>query len=300
MCPAQLPPNAHHFFDTRQLAPQRPGRVIKCKVISGEIAHLTDQKRKCIADGHQYGRAGRWCQAQWTGLSDGPQGDAQVGRLAQWAAGPFGDRHQACPQAPQRGDQSEYFFTLAASRQRDHNIVSANAAQVAVDCVSRMERKRPRAGRCQGRRQLLADEPGFADPRDKHAPRRAMNELRRPRDRVTKLPAHPVEHLGLDPQDFAPNAKPSASVSEASDTSVIMAIVGLPAPIRISIPPALPTGARTIVELRKYVNASCLNSRYLPGLSQPTSFIWSIRGGRNRTFATGVAVLPPPNGSRWQ
>jgi hypothetical protein len=55
-----------------------------------------------------------------------------------------------------------------------------------------------------------------------------------------------------------------------------MAIVGLPAPIRISIPPALPTGGRTIIELRKYVNASYLNSRQLPGLCQPTSLIGAM------------------------
>jgi hypothetical protein len=55
-----------------------------------------------------------------------------------------------------------------------------------------------------------------------------------------------------------------------------MAIVGLPAPIRNSIPPALPTGGRTIIELCKYVNASYLNSRQLPGLCQPTSLIGAL------------------------
>ena len=56
------------------------------------------------------------------------------------------------------------------------------------------------------------------------------------------------------------NASPSTSISEAGDASVIMAIVGLPAPLGATPRPAMPVGERTIAQPRFRVNAGQLNS----------------------------------------
>ena len=88
MGPPELAAGAHHLFNPRQLPTQTAGRMIKGEVVGREVTHLADQKRQCITHGHQHRRAGRGGQTQRACFLDWPQGDAQVGRLAQRAARP--------------------------------------------------------------------------------------------------------------------------------------------------------------------------------------------------------------------
>ncbi len=94
-------------------------------------------------------------------------------------------------------------------------------------------------------------------------PGRAIDQVRRPRDRHAEPVADPLQGLGLDPQHLAGEGQSLGLGLQASDASVIIAIVGLPAPVGNIPPPALPTGARTIAHPRRLVNAGCLNSRTL-------------------------------------
>ena len=102
--------------------------------------------------------------------------------------------------------------------------------------------------------------------------------------------ANALDGLSLDSQHFAPKANPSTSISEASDASVIMAIVGLPAPLGATPSPAMPVGERTIAQPRFHVNAGqldwlvgfldtlCLRST---GLSEK---VWRLWGNRLNGF----------------
>ena len=114
----------------------------------------------------------------------------------------------AIKHAPSRrsaGISRKHFLGLAALRKRDHHVVGADPAQVAVDRLGRMERKGPGAGRGQRRRQLLADQPRLAHPRDDHAARRAMDQVGRPRDRIAQPIAHSLD--APRPRSAAPRAQ---------------------------------------------------------------------------------------------
>ena len=111
----------------------------------------------------------------------------------------------AISEAPSRrsgGDQAEHLLGLAALRERDHHVVGADAPEVAVDRLGRVHREGARPGRGQGRRQLLADQPRLAHPRDDHAPGAAQDQVGPPRDLPPEPPADPLDRLGLDAQDL--------------------------------------------------------------------------------------------------
>ena len=77
-------------------------------------------------------------------------------------AAPAGDRDDRHAELGQRGQQPDDLLGLAALREDQHHVVAADAAQVAVDRLGRVQAVAARAGRGQRGRDLLADQAGLA------------------------------------------------------------------------------------------------------------------------------------------
>ncbi len=124
--------------------------------------------------------------------SSGPSSIVTVAARPRRARGPAGDRHDRHAQLGQRGQQADDLLRLAALREDQHHVVAADAAQVAVDRLGRVQAMAGRAGRGQRGHDLLAHQPRLAHAGDDHVPPALKDQLHGP----AKLAVEPVGHLG--------------------------------------------------------------------------------------------------------
>ena len=87
-----------------------------------------------------------------------------------------------------------------------------------------------------------------------------MDQFRSPRDRLAQPLADALDGLGLDPQHFARKGQALGLGIRGQRPIRDHRHRGPPCPVGNILPPALPTGGRTIAHPRKVVNAGNLDS----------------------------------------
>ena len=95
--------------------------------------------------------------------------ERDVGGPGERRAGMAGQRDQARADPPDRLQQPDHLLGLAAVRQRQHHVVFADGAEIAVDGFRRMEEPGRGAGARERRGNLAADDAGLAHAGDDHA-----------------------------------------------------------------------------------------------------------------------------------
>ena len=105
---------------------------------TSEIGRLkTDQPagpyRNRIADGHHDRCAGRWGQAEQIGFGMIADRDYQIGKFGQRIVSISSHRDQPGAEMTQVRSDFQYFFTASTVRNRDHQVIRPNSAQVAMN-----------------------------------------------------------------------------------------------------------------------------------------------------------------------
>ena len=95
------------------------------------------------------------------------------------------------PKLGQRGQQADDLFRFAALREHQHHVVAADAAQVAVDRLGRVQAMAGGAGRGQRGHDLLAHQSRLAHAGDNHVAAALKDQLHGP----AELAVEPVGHL---------------------------------------------------------------------------------------------------------
>ncbi len=115
-------------------------------------------------------------------------------------------------EALQPGHEAQDLLGVAAVRDGEQHVALDDAAEVAVDRLGRMQEERGRAGRREGGRDLLGDDPALAHAGGDHAPRageerldRALEALVEPRDQLADGVGLDLEHLAGGIQRHAPH-----------------------------------------------------------------------------------------------
>ena len=109
---------------------------------------------------------GRRRQVQRAGLAINRDIKGDLGGLRQAAA--CRRRHRDDPRIEplKGGEDPDNFLGLARIRNQDHHIAAPHHAKIAMNGLGRMQEQRWCAGRCQRRRDLAADQPGFSHAAD--------------------------------------------------------------------------------------------------------------------------------------
>jgi hypothetical protein len=100
-----------------------------------------------------------------------------------------GDGNHSGPDAPDGFEQPDELFGLPAVRQRQHHVVLADGAEIAVNRLRGMEEERRRAGARERRGNLPADDAGLAHPGHDHASPALEEDL----ERALEVVADPID-----------------------------------------------------------------------------------------------------------
>jgi hypothetical protein len=173
------------------------------EVLGGEPPQVRGDQRQGVAQREQQRRARGRGEPQAAGLADAAGRHDHRGRAAERAVGPGGeghDRHQPGDHVRQEpGD----LLGLARLRQREHDVVAAERAEVAVHRFGRVEEVAGRAGGGERGRDLPGHEAGLADAGHDHASGAALDESHRAAEGMVEAVRRREHGLTLGPQNLA-------------------------------------------------------------------------------------------------
>ena len=132
-----------------------------------------------------------------------PQSSVTSAARASVERGIAGHRDQLRADPADRLEQAKQFLGLAAVRQRDHDVVVANRAEVAVDRFGRVQEPGRRAGARERRRDLAADDARLAHAGDDDAAAAVVEQLDRALEVAVDAIDQAEDRRRLGAQDLA-------------------------------------------------------------------------------------------------
>ena len=229
---ADVRADPHQVLDPPELPPEVAAGVIQGEVLGPEVAHPADQQARASPTAIKAVVLAEGASPSGHASSIGPSAMQTSARRPSELPAPLGEGDQGRAQPPQGGDQAEDFLGLAALRERQHDVPGADAAEVAVDGLGRVEREGPGAGGGERRGELLPDQPRLAHAGDDDArpgsggpaPPPARSTRRAGRAPARSRRPRPAGRLGRRPGPRAPSRCPPPGPRRAS---AIVAIVCL-------------------------------------------------------------------------
>ena len=136
------------------------------EVLMREVAHLAQDKRERVAESDHDRRAGARREAQRADFFQRAIDERDISLARQRARGVAGDCHQGASHLPHRSEEPNDFLALAAVRQRQHQIMRMQHAQIAVDGAGGVEDIGAGSGGIERAGDLLPDVRRLARPRN--------------------------------------------------------------------------------------------------------------------------------------
>ena len=147
----------HEVGHVLELGAERAAGVVLAEIMRREALLLEQRNRQTVAESKLHRGRGRRRQAVRAGLLRLGQLEHHVGGLAERRVLLRGDGDEAHREAARVGDDVRKLDRLAGPRQRQDDVVARHHAEVAVRGLGRVHEEGWRAGRGEGRRNLLAD-----------------------------------------------------------------------------------------------------------------------------------------------
>ena len=165
----------HHIAGEFQCRAQFAARMEDAKIECRESSAFKKRDRERVAQRELHQRRGGRRQVVRTGFAGLRQRQNNVRSRAERAAGASGDSDQRNSKTPRISDQVLKLFSLARPRQRQHDVVRRNHAEIAVACIGGVDKKCRRSGRRKRRSDLARHVTGLAHAGDDDASARVAD-----------------------------------------------------------------------------------------------------------------------------
>ena len=210
----------HDVLDLHQPASELAGRMQRRELILAEPLADEERHRQRVAHREGGGRARRRHEVHRTGfLGDGAV-ERDVGGLGERRRGIAGDGDEPRAEAADRFEQPQQLLGLAAVRERNHHVVVADGAEIAVRGLGGVQEPGRRAGARQRGGDLPADDAGLAHAGDDDAAAAVEEEL----DGALEVAVDAVDEAedggGLGAEHLAREIEPGGGVGASCELSV--------------------------------------------------------------------------------
>jgi len=181
-----------------------------------EPAQAAGDQCQGVADGQHQRRARARGEPEQTGLADGAGRDHDTGRATERAPRTAGDRHEVDAAGAHVRQQPDDLLRLPRLRQREHEVIAAQHAEIAMHGLGRMEEVARRAGGGERGRNLAGHDPRLADAGDDDAAGAGFDEPHRPDEAGVESGGRLEHGLGLGPENL-PAVRQHVGVGHVAD-----------------------------------------------------------------------------------
>ena len=189
---------AHDLAHLHEPAPELSAGVVERVLLAVERAVLEHRHGERIAEGEEGGGGGGGGEAHGTGLLDGADADGEVRAARERVRLIPSEGHHPRADPLQRRQEPQDLLRLARVRERQHQVLARDAAEIPVRRLGRVEVVGGRAGGGQRRADLLRHEAGLADPGDHHSSAATQDPLHGGREARVEDEAAQRRRLRLD------------------------------------------------------------------------------------------------------